>query len=87
MKKSVILMSAAFVLALGSAFTTKLANPTGFYNTGSEVVSGETDNAGCQVQTNGSLCTIQFLGNPVSPVYETQADAENQTSTKILRHN
>jgi hypothetical protein len=87
MKKSVILMSAAFVLAIGSAFTTKVLNPTGYYNTGSSIVSGATDNSACQVQTSGSLCTINFQGNDVSPVYDTEDDATNQVSTKILRHN
>lgn len=85
MKKSVVIMSLAFALATASAFTVRV-NPTGFKKVGSTVFSGQTDNANCQVQSTGTLCTIVVNEAPVSPVYSTSLGATNETSSVIMRH-
>jgi hypothetical protein len=87
MKKSAILMSVAFVLAIGSAFTSKLVNPTGYKVVSGATRSGETNNANCAVQASGTDCSFQFSGSPVSPVYSSAAAAEATPpdASEILR--
>src|SRR6266498_3716406 len=85
MKKSLIIMSLAFALAIGSAFTVKV-NPTGFKKVGSTVYSGPTNNANCAAQSTGSLCSILVEGDPATTVYSTQQGAIDQDSGLIMRY-
>ena len=85
MKKTSVIMTAAFVLAIGSAFTTKAFNPTGFTkDENGQVISAPTNEANCALNLTTN-CSITVSGTTYSPVYDAAANIG--ITAKQLRHN
>lgn len=79
-----ILIVAAFVFAIASAFTTKAFNVTGWANDGlGNPVSGTVDQSNCTINNTGANCTMTVAGTAFGTVYDSQADIN--VSGKVLK--
>ncbi len=83
-------MAVAFVLAIGSAFTTNIKkhnfNPTGYYTSDCSK-SGVTNSTSCSTTAGSTNCFITILGNNLSPVADNSTDCGNHPPTGILKYN
>jgi hypothetical protein len=82
MKKTIGLFAVAALFAVGSAFVSKYANPTGWALVSGSDVSGLTNESDCSIQT-GTDCFIVVSGQEITPVYDSKADIGN--AAKVLK--
>jgi hypothetical protein len=88
MKKTRIFMIAAFVLAVGSAFTSAKVhsyNPTGWYPNGSSCSSAATNQPNCSTSNTGSNCSITVGLSNFGTVYDSQTDCQHNPPIGILK--
>ena len=82
--KKTILIAAAFVFAVASAFTTKAFNVTGWANDGLDnPVSGTADQPNCSINNTGANCTMTVSNVLYGTIYDSQTDIG--VSTKVFK--